>query len=188
MINTVAQGVLGRNRSLSVGADMSELQSYHCVFEQINHIGTTIQHGHLQSSLKCRLPNRISFDRCFCKVKTRACETLRSCAQRLGGLAVTTLPRASRSFNPALPIGVNKWTSLYLPISLIVNKWLFILHFNQKCFIMSSISTPHQNFAMPHRWGAGPTLRTTGLVQWFLTFSPSRPPKVIFLWITPPLL
>jgi len=26
------------------------------------------------------------------------------------------------------------------------------------------------------------------LKQWFLTFSPSRPPKVIFLWLTPPLL
>jgi len=55
--------------------------------------------------LKCRLPNRISFDvfdRCFCKFDTRACETLRSCPMRLGGLAVTTLPGASRSFNPAL--------------------------------------------------------------------------------------
>ena len=31
--------------------------------------------------------------------------TLRSCAKRLGGLAVTFLPGASRSFNPALPGG-----------------------------------------------------------------------------------
>jgi len=56
-------------------------------------------------SLKCRLPNRISFDvfgRCFCKVETKARATLRSCAKHLGGLAVTTLPGASRSFNPAL--------------------------------------------------------------------------------------
>ena len=39
------------------------------------------------TGLKCRLPNRISFDvfdRCFCKVATRACETLRICAKRLG--------------------------------------------------------------------------------------------------------
>ena len=59
----------------------------------------------MATGLKCRLPNRISFgvfDRCFCKVETRACETLRSCAMRLRGLAVTTLPGASRSFNPAL--------------------------------------------------------------------------------------
>jgi len=57
------------------------------------------------SELKCRLPNRIGFDvydRCFCKFETRARETLRSCAKRLGGLAVTILPGASRSFNPAL--------------------------------------------------------------------------------------
>jgi len=52
------------------------------------------------------LPNRIScgvFDRCFCKVAARACETLRSWAKCLRGLAITTLPGASRSFNPALP-------------------------------------------------------------------------------------
>jgi len=42
-----------------------------------------------QLSLQCWLPvaNRISFDRCFCKVETRASETRRSCAKRLGGLA-----------------------------------------------------------------------------------------------------
>jgi len=51
--------------------------------------------GHPQLSLKCRLPNCISFDvfdRCFCKVETRACETLLGFAKRLGGLAVTNLP------------------------------------------------------------------------------------------------
>ena len=61
------------------------------------------------TDLKCKLPNRISFDvfgRCFCKVETRLCETLRSCAMRLRGLAVTTLPGASRSFNPALAVGL----------------------------------------------------------------------------------
>jgi len=82
----------------------SELQSHHCMFEQINHIGTAV-HGHPQLSLKWRLPNRIRFDvfdPCFCKVQTRACETPCSCAQRLGGLAVKTLPGASRSFNPTL--------------------------------------------------------------------------------------
>jgi len=59
----------------------------------------------LQLSLKCRLLNRIYFDvfgQCFCKVETRACETLRRCTKHLGGLAVTTLPRGSRSFNQAL--------------------------------------------------------------------------------------
>jgi len=61
-----------------------------------------------QLSLKCRLPNRISFDvfdRCFWKVETRVCETIRSCAKRSGGLAVTTLPGVLHSFNPALPPG-----------------------------------------------------------------------------------
>ena len=91
--------------SAGKGADMSELQSHHCMFEQINHIGTAV-HGHPQLSLKCRLKNRIRFDvfdRCFCKGETRACETLRSCGQHYAGvLAVTTLPEASRSFNPAL--------------------------------------------------------------------------------------
>ena len=33
--------------SAGKGADMSELQSHHCVFEQINDIGTAV-HGHLQ--------------------------------------------------------------------------------------------------------------------------------------------
>ena len=42
------------------------------------------------------------FDRYFCKVETRACETLRSCARRLRGLAVKAFPGASRSFNPGL--------------------------------------------------------------------------------------
>ena len=57
--------------------------------EQINHTRTAA-HAHSQSSLKCRLPNGISFyvfGRCFCKAETRACETLRSCAKRLRGLA-----------------------------------------------------------------------------------------------------
>jgi len=71
--------------------------------EQIKHIRTAV---HSQpNSLKCKLPNRISFnvfDRCFCKVETRACETQRSCANRLGGLTVTILLGASRSFNPGL--------------------------------------------------------------------------------------
>jgi len=74
------------------------------LFEQINHIRTAV-HGYTQLCLKCRLPNRVSFDffdRCFCKVENRACETLHSCAKRLPGLAVTILPGASRSFNPAL--------------------------------------------------------------------------------------
>ena len=62
----------------------------------------------MATGLKYRLPNRIGFDvfdRCFCKVETRACETLPICAKRLGGLATTTLPGASRSFNPALVKG-----------------------------------------------------------------------------------
>jgi len=88
---------------------MSKLQSHHWMFEQIkliNHTRTAV-HDHPQLPLKCRLPNRINFDafdRCFCKAETRACESLLSCAKRLGGLAVTTLPGASRSFNPALPL------------------------------------------------------------------------------------
>ena len=32
----------------------------------------------------------------------------RSCAKRLGGIAVTTLPGVSRSFNPALAVGVEQ--------------------------------------------------------------------------------
>jgi len=87
------------------GADMSELQSHHRMFEHIkwtNHIWTTVHH-HLQLSLKCRLPNNISFvvsDQCFCKVATRVRETLLSCAKR--GPRGHDFPRASRSFNPAL--------------------------------------------------------------------------------------
>jgi len=70
----------------------------------LNHIRTYV-HGHAQLSLKCRPPNRINFDifdRCFCKVETRACETLCSCTMRLRGLVVTTFPSTSRSFNSAL--------------------------------------------------------------------------------------
>ena len=98
---------------------MSELQSYHhCMFEQIklvNHIRTVI-HDHPQLSLECRLPNRIGFDvfdRYFCKVETTVCETLLSCAKRLWGLAVTNLPGASCSFNPALTRSFNFLNFLY---------------------------------------------------------------------------
>jgi len=73
--------------------------------------------GRPHLSLKCRLPNRNSFDvfdRCFCKVETRACETLRSCAKRLGGLAVTTLPGASRSFNPALRVACVNYFQMFV--------------------------------------------------------------------------
>jgi len=41
----------------------------------------------------------------------------------------------------------------------------FILYSHQNWFIMSSTSTPHQNLAMPHPWGARPTLRTTEPIQ-----------------------
>jgi len=72
---------------------MSELQShqYHCMFEQtelVNHIRIAV-HDHPQLSLECRLSNRIGFDvfdRCFCKVETRVCEALLSCAKRLGAV------------------------------------------------------------------------------------------------------
>jgi len=71
----------------------------------VDHIRAAV-HDHPQLSLKCRLPNPISldvFERCFCSVETRVCETLLSSPKRLGGgLAVMTLPGASRSFNPAL--------------------------------------------------------------------------------------
>jgi len=50
--------------------------------EQIKHIRTVL-HGHPKLSLTCRQPNRISVDRCFCKIEKRAYETLRSCAKRL---------------------------------------------------------------------------------------------------------
>jgi len=40
---------------------MKELQSHHCMFEQINHIRTAV-HSHPQLSLKCRLPNCIRYD------------------------------------------------------------------------------------------------------------------------------
>jgi len=67
--------------------------------------GALPQKSPVARGLKCRLPIRIScdvLDRCFCKVETRACETLSICAKCLGGLAVTILPGASRSFNPPL--------------------------------------------------------------------------------------
>jgi len=81
---------------------MNELQSHQFMFEQINHMQTTV-HGHPHLSLMCRLSNRISFnvlDRCFCKVETRPCETLRSCAKRLRGPRSHDFARASHSFNP----------------------------------------------------------------------------------------
>ena len=54
---------------------------------KLNYIRTAV-HGHSQFSLKCRLPNRIRFDvfdQCFCKIETRAYETLHSFTKRLGG-------------------------------------------------------------------------------------------------------
>jgi len=67
---------------------------YNFLFKQINHIRTAV-HGHPQLSRKCGLPSQIRFnvfDRCFREVEPRACETLRSCAKRFWGLAVTALP------------------------------------------------------------------------------------------------
>ena len=64
---------------------------YNFLFEHIEHIQTAA-HGHSQLCLKCRLPNRISFevfDWCFGKVETRACEMLRSFSARLFPLHVT---------------------------------------------------------------------------------------------------
>jgi len=61
----------------------------------------------------CQIVGPISFnvfDRCLCKIETRACETLRSCTKRLGGLAVWTLLGASRSFTPALNIAQQEQT------------------------------------------------------------------------------
>ena len=83
------RSLISQPSSAVKGADKSEQQSHHSMFEQIklvDHTRTTV-HDHPQLSLKCRQPNRISFDvfhRCFCKVATRVCETLLSCIARLG--------------------------------------------------------------------------------------------------------
>ena len=75
------RSLISQPSSAVKGADKSEQQSHHSMFEQIklvDHTRTTV-HDHPQLSLKCRQPNRISFDvfhRCFCKVATRVCETL----------------------------------------------------------------------------------------------------------------
>jgi len=53
---------------------------YNFLFEQMDHVRTAV-HDHPQLPPKCGRPNRISFDvfdRCFYKVETMACETLRS--------------------------------------------------------------------------------------------------------------
>ena len=76
-----------------------------CLNKLTTHVPPHMVIGHFQLSLKCRLPNCIRFDvfyRCICKVETRVCKTLRSCAKRSGGLAFTISLGASRSFNPAL--------------------------------------------------------------------------------------
>jgi len=88
-------------------ADMSEQQSYHCMFKQIKQICTAV-HGHHHLSLKCRLLNRTSFevfDQWFCKVETRACERLRS----FWGLAVTILPGALRLFKVVSILPLKCW-------------------------------------------------------------------------------
>ena len=69
------------------GADKSELQPHHCMFEQIKLVNDmrTAVHNNAHLSLTCRLPNHICFDvfdRCFCKVETRVCETLLSRVKR----------------------------------------------------------------------------------------------------------
>jgi len=56
----------------------------------------TALHDHPQLHLKCRLPNRISFDvfdQCFCKVETRVGETLLSCTKGLGASRSRFSPR-----------------------------------------------------------------------------------------------
>ena len=65
-------------------------------------------------SVGCQIVS--SFDQCFYKVETRAYEKLRICTQQLWGLAVTTLPGASRSFNPALRRSISS-TRNALPFS-----------------------------------------------------------------------
>ena len=90
-------------------------------------------------SAACQIVSILTFiDRCFCKVETRACETLRSCAKRLGGLAVTTLPGASCSFNPALYRRLRRvWTqeSVYL-LSQIKHRLAVCLY---TCFMQSTV-------------------------------------------------
>ena len=82
---------------------------YNVMFEQISHVRTTVR-GHPQLS-EVQAAKSFQFW-CFWpvlrKVEMRACETLRSWAERLGGLAITALPGASRSFNPPLHHGRQK--------------------------------------------------------------------------------
>ena len=77
---------------------------YNFLFEQINHIRTAV-HGHPQLCLKFRLPNRISFE-VFWPVHRQSWNegiwNATQLCQAFGGLAVRTLPGASRLFNPTL--------------------------------------------------------------------------------------
>jgi len=80
---------LSRQRS---GHERTTISSLH-VCTNWPHTTRTVVHGHPQLSPKCRQSNHISFDvfdRCCCKVETRAYEMPRSCGKRLGGFAITT--------------------------------------------------------------------------------------------------
>jgi len=75
-------------------------------------------------------------DRCFCKVETMACETLRSCTKRLVGVAVTTLPGELHSFNPALALDKTRHSQSGPRAKLIAHPWY-------------SISMPVMRFFLP---------------------------------------
>jgi len=108
----------------------------------------TVVHGHPQLYLKCRLPNRISFDvfnQCFFKVKTRAYETLRSCAMRL---RVTTLSGASRSFNPALSVAYH--SNLFFRSHFSACVWLLTTFKNKLQIVIFKTCSQHLSHTHRH--------------------------------------
>jgi len=119
---------------------------YNFLFKQINHRGnwdwsctavrkitTFEQPDMLNPSCFWSVGNTSSFDifdQCFCKVETRACESLRSFTKRLGGLVATTLPGTSRSRNPALGQVLNLSGNSFSKLGLVtVNREHCRLHY-----------------------------------------------------------
>ena len=67
-------------------------------------------HPNCRLSAGCQIVSALTFltsESAKLKQGCMRCETLHSCAKRLGGLAVMTLPRASHSFNLALASTTN---------------------------------------------------------------------------------
>jgi len=75
-------------------------------------------------------------------------KTLRSCAKRFGGLAVTNLPGASRSLNPAQAAAYTVLSAM-LANNFSTSTCIAIFELIKFMYFSSTLSYPHKEFFIP---------------------------------------